>query len=157
VLHAFRLDLAPEARNVLIALAVALACWRFSVTYAVLVPGPATSVPDLLTQTFGGGVAGMAVTFVLAAVVAPLLEELLLRGVVLGALVARIGRWPAIAASALVSASLHLEVWSLLPFAVLGVGLGWLATRGRSLWPAVVAHVLYNTIMISFAFAAAVH
>jgi membrane protease YdiL (CAAX protease family) len=34
---------------------------------------------------------------------------------------------------------------------VLGVALGWLAVRSRSLWPAVAAHVLYNAVFVGAA------
>lgn len=152
LLSAFRLDSAPGWRNVLLAVVVALGCRIFSMTYTMLVPPPAVQGPDLLTQMFGGGALGIVATFVLVAVVAPLLEEVLLRGVVLGALARRIGTWGAILGSAAVFALMHLDVWSLLPFAVLGVGLGWLATRGRSLWPAVIAHVLYNAAILAATF-----
>lgn len=151
-LAAFRLDTAPEVRNVLLAVAVAVACRLFSMTYTAMVPPPGAQGPDLLPQMFGGGVLGMALTFAFVAVAAPVLEELLLRGVVLGALARRIGRWGAIVASAVLFSLLHMEVWALLPFAVLGIGLGWLATRGRSLWPAVLAHVLYNAAILAATF-----
>jgi membrane protease YdiL (CAAX protease family) len=152
ILAAFRLNTAPEVRNVLLAVAVAIACRIFSMTYAAMVPPPGAQGPDLLTQMFGGGVVGMALTFVFVAVAAPVLEELLLRGVVLGALARRIGTWGAIVASAIVFSLLHVDIWSLLPFTVLGIGLGWLATRGRSLWPALLAHILYNAAILAATF-----
>ena len=152
LLAAYRLDVAPELRNVLLAVAVAIGCRLFSMTYASLVPPPGVQGPDLLTQMFGGGALGIVLTFALVAVVAPVLEEVLLRGVVLGALARKIGTWGAIVASAVVFSLLHLDLWSLLPFAVLGIGLGWLAARGRSLWPAVLAHVLYNAAILAATF-----
>ena len=152
LLRAFRLDTPPEARNVLLAVAVAIGCRLFSMTYAAMVPPPGAQGPDLLTQMFGGGVLGMALTFAFVAAAAPVLEELLLRGVVLGALVRGIGTWGAIVASAVVFSLLHVDIWSLLPFTVLGIGLGWLATRGRSLWPAVIAHILYNATILAATF-----
>jgi membrane protease YdiL (CAAX protease family) len=152
VLSAYRLNASPELRNVLLAVVVALGCRLFSMTYAYIVPPPGAQGPDLLTQMFGGGAVGMALTFALVAVVAPVLEEVLLRGVVLGALTRRIGTWGAILASAAVFSLLHLDLWSLLPFAFLGIGLGWLAVRGRSLWPAVLAHVLYNAAILAATF-----
>jgi membrane protease YdiL (CAAX protease family) len=65
--------------------------------------------------------------------------------------------WPAIGVSAVVFALLHASVWSLLPLTVLGVGLGWLAARSRSLWPAIAAHVLYNGVLVAAALYAAAH
>ena len=152
LLAAYRLDVAPELRNVLLAVAVAIGCRLFSMAYASLVPPPGVQRPDLLTQMFGGGALGIVLTFALVAVVAPVLEEVLFRGVVLGALARKVGTWGAIVASAAVFSLLHLDLWSLLPFAVLGIGLGWLAARGRSLWPAVLAHFLYNAAILAATF-----
>jgi membrane protease YdiL (CAAX protease family) len=156
LLAAFRLDGLPEVRTTLLALVVAFGCWLFSVTYSAIARGMGLTPPASdgvgLTAVFGPGVVGMVLTIVVVALVGPLLEELLLRGVVLGAVSARIGVWPAIAACALAFALLHASLWSLLPLTVLGVGLGWLAVRSRSLWPAVLAHVLYNAVLVAAAF-----
>lgn len=156
---AFRLDLAPGVRAALSALGVAVGCWLFSVAYRAVAMGlgstpPASDGVDL-TRMFGSGVLGVVLTVALVAFVGPLLEELLLRGVVLGAVARRFGVWPAIVACALAFALLHASLWSLLPLTVLGIGLGWLAARSRSLWPAVAAHILYNAVLVAAAFYAA--
>jgi membrane protease YdiL (CAAX protease family)/NAD-dependent dihydropyrimidine dehydrogenase PreA subunit len=156
---AYRLDVAPGSRAGLSTVGVAVGCWLFSVAYRAVAIGlgatpPASAGVDL-TRMFGSGALGVVGTIALVAVVGPLLEELLLRGVVLGAVTSRFGVWPAILACALAFAMLHASLWSLLPLTVLGVGLGWLAVRSRSLWPAVVAHVLYNAVLVAAAFYAA--
>jgi membrane protease YdiL (CAAX protease family) len=156
---AFRLDVRPEVRNALLGVAVAVGCWLFSIAYraAALFFGitpPASSGVDL-ARTFGPGALGLVLTVLVVALAGPLLEEVLLRGVVLGAVARRLGPWPAIVGCALAFALLHASLWSLLPLTVLGVGLGWLAVRSRSLWPAVIAHVLYNGVLVAAAFFAA--
>jgi uncharacterized protein len=158
---AYRLDAWPEPTSAALAVGVAVACWLISMTYraGVLAVGlrpPASEGADL-TGLFGPGVLGVAITVALVAVVGPVLEEALLRGVVLQAVQRRFGAWPAIIVSALAFALLHASLWSLLPLTVLGVGLGWLASRSRSLWPAVIAHVLYNGVLVAAALYAAVH
>lgn len=156
LLAAFRLDAAPRLRDALVAIGVAVGCWIFSIAYSAVARGLGASPPVDdgvgLTNVFGPGVVAGVVTFAVVAIAGPLLEEMLLRGVVLGSLARRFGIWPAIAASAIAFALLHASLWSLLPLTVLGVGLGWLATRGRSLWPAVIAHVLYNAVLVGAAF-----
>jgi membrane protease YdiL (CAAX protease family) len=152
---AFRLDVAPEWSSLGLAAAFAIGCWLVSVGYRAGAPlvglqPPAVEGPDLATL-FGSGALGAALTMSVVAVAAPLLEEALLRGVVLGALRRRFGVWPAIAVSAVAFALLHASPWSLLPLTVLGVALGWLAVRSRSLWPAVAAHVLYNVVFVGAA------
>jgi len=153
---AFRLDVPPEAGNAVLAIAVAFGCWLFSVVYRAVALGfeasPPTSAGVDLSGMFGSGPVGLVLTFLVVAVIGPLLEELLLRGVVLEAARAKVGKWPAIVGCAFAFALLHASVWSLLPLTVLGIGLGWLAARSRSLWPAIVAHVLYNGVLVGAAF-----
>jgi membrane protease YdiL (CAAX protease family) len=156
---AYRLDVAPGLRAGLSTVGVAVGCWLFSVGYRAVAIGlgatPPISAGVDLTRMFGSGVFGAVMTIALVAVVGPLLEELLLRGVVVGAVARRFGVWPAILACSLAFALLHASLWSLLPLTVLGVGLGWLAARSRSLWPAVVAHILYNAVLVAAALYAA--
>lgn len=156
LLAAFRLDVAPEIGNVLLAVAVAVGCWLFSIGYRAAaiyfgITPPASAGVDL-ARTFGPGTAGLVLTVLVVGLAGPLLEEMLLRGVVLGAVARRLGAWLAIIGSAFAFALLHASLWSLLPLTVLGVGLGWLAVRSRSLWPAVLAHVLYNAVLVAAAF-----
>lgn len=155
VLKAFRLDAAPEWRHLGLAAALAVGCWLVSVGYRAGAPllglqPPVAEGPDLATL-FGPGAIGAILTMVVVAIAGPVVEEALLRGVILGALRRRLGAWPAIAASAAAFALLHASVWSLLPLTVLGVALGWLAVRSRSLWPAIAAHVLYNVVFVGAA------
>jgi membrane protease YdiL (CAAX protease family)/ferredoxin len=156
LLAAFRLDVPPEVGNALLAVAVAFGCWLFSIAYRAAalsfgITPPASGGVDL-ASTFGSGTVGLVLTALVVALVGPLLEEMLLRGVVLGAVARKLGAWPAIVGCALAFALLHASLWSLLPLTVLGVGLGWLAVRSRSLWPAVLAHVLYNAVLVAAAF-----
>lgn len=152
---AYRIDGAPEWSAALLAPLVALGCWLFSVTYRTIVLAmgvqPGSGEGADLSRIFGPGPTGALLTVMAVAVLGPVLEELLLRGVVLGAVRDRFGDWPAILVSALAFAALHASLWSLLPLTVLGVGLGWLATRSRSLWPAIAAHVLYNGVLVAAA------
>jgi len=155
MLSAFRMDIAPEWSALGLAAAVAVGCWLVSVGYyaAMRLTGlrpPVADGPEMVTL-FGSGATGLALTMLVLAVIGPVLEEMLLRGTVLGALRSRFGPWPAIAVSAVAYALLHASLWSLLPFTVLGVALGWLAVRSRSLWPAVAAHVLYNAVFVGAA------
>lgn len=85
--------------------------------------------------------------------VAPFVEELLLRGVLLSSLAARVRvRW-AIAATAVLFAVLHLPgvgfAWYVLPqFILFGLVLGWLRVQAGSLWPAVAMHATANGLVL---------
>jgi membrane protease YdiL (CAAX protease family) len=152
---AFRLDVPPEWSSLGLAAALAVGCWLVSVGYRAGAPllglqPPVTEGPGL-AALFGSGALGVVLTLLVVAVLGPVLEEALLRGAVLGALRRRFGVWPAIVVSAASFSLLHASIWSLLPLSVLGVALGWLAVRSRSLWPAVAAHVLYNLVFVGAA------
>jgi membrane protease YdiL (CAAX protease family)/ferredoxin len=153
--QAYRIDDAPEWWSLPLALGVAVACWLFSVTYRVVVLAiglqPSATEGADLSRLFGAGPFSAFLTVAAVAVIGPVLEELLLRGVVLRAASARFGMWAGIAVSALAFAALHASLWSLLPLTVLGVGLGWLASKSRSLWPAIFAHVVYNAVLVGVA------
>ena len=79
-------------------------------------------------------------------VVAPILEEALFRGVILRGFLLRYTPLRAVLLSALLFALLHANPWQLLgPFAI-GVLLGWLVYRTRSLVTAMLAHALTNAV-----------
>ena len=75
-------------------------------------------------------------------------EELLFRGALLSSLRRDLKPLPAIAWQALFFAAMHLSVYRLLPTFLLGLVLGALTLRARSLWPAVVAHAAYNALTV---------
>ncbi len=75
---------------------------------------------------------------------APLTEEPLLRGVLLGGFLLRYGPRKAIAYSALLFALIHMNPWQFPTALMAGLFLGWLVIRTGSLWPAVFAHFLNN-------------
>jgi len=115
--------------------------WRQSLTLSA----------DVAT-VFGGGGVGLVLSVLLVALVAPIAEELAFRGVILPAIGARWGQWPAILLSAALFAAYHVSLWLFFPMLVLGAALGWLAVARRSLWPAIALHVMYNSLAVAAAF-----
>ena len=91
---------------------------------------------------------GVLLTFQALAVVTPLSEELLFRGFALRGLLGSIGPGPAVVASSLVFAALHLEPGSMIPIFFTGLFLGWLYVRTGSLWPCIAAHAGQNTLAL---------
>lgn len=97
---------------------------------------------------------GMRVLLALLVVcVAPLVEELIFRGVLLSGLMRRMKTGWAVAISALVFGCVHLPdfkfAWYAIPTLVLlGVVLAWLRLHSRSLWPAVTAHAANNLVAV---------
>ena len=106
------------------------------------------------TRIFGDGVAGIILTVLLGLVLAPIVEEVVFRGVLLPALSSRLGHWTATALSSAGFAAVHLYAFSIPPIFVLAVLLAVSFIRTRSLWVPIVAHALFNGIGIGLVYLA---
>lgn len=156
---------AVPSRVLLLGLASGAALWAASLgllelQYAVWSPPPGylqefQRLHDMLRPH---GTAD-AVLSVLAIAIAPgVCEELLFRGHVLPSLLARWGTAPAVAGSALLFGAIHLDYSGSgatlyrVPFAIaVGTGFALLRLRTGSLFPAMAAHALVNTITFAAA------
>lgn len=102
------------------------------------------NLPNLLEQQFIG--LSHIVSGVLSiAIIAPIVEELLFRGAIMGHLLKQ-GRSPrtAILVSALVFGLIHLNPAQILFAFCMGCVFGWITWRTRSLLPAIIGHILNN-------------
>lgn len=77
-----------------------------------------------------------------------IVEELMFRGVCLGLLLRVSGAPRAILFSAIYFALIHLSVFRFMPTFVLGVVLAGLTVRSRSIVPAMLAHFVYNGVLV---------
>lgn len=98
---------------------------------------------------------GQWVFLVAAGFVAPLGEEIVFRGYILGKLRQWLPTTGAIGVSALLFAGAHAYAASTGAIVIvvgtfaLGVVLGWLRTTSQSLWPAVLAHMVNNGLAVA--------
>lgn len=127
--------------------ACVVAMYAFVAGYSVIASNvgvewlePQSTVPksvtaDAMTLAFAG---------LLTCLVAPIAEEAFFRGLLVRGLL-RVGVWPAIAMPAVIFSAMHFDPGSFVPFAVVGVVIGWLYWRRGSLTDAVVFHFLFNT------------
>lgn len=83
-----------------------------------------------------------------SALITPLLEELLHRGVVYGRLRRMMPMWPAVFLSALVFAALHFNIVQFIYAFLLGIVLALFVERTGYIYPAVIAHVVANGIAV---------
>lgn len=84
------------------------------------------------------------------AIVPAICEEVLFRGFVQSGLVRQSEKaWSGVAATAVIFALFHLDPWRFVMVALLGLFLGWLRQASGSLWPAILAHALNNTLSIA--------
>jgi membrane protease YdiL (CAAX protease family) len=104
----------------------------------------------LTPRRFPGGLEasiGLALTGIVIVVVAPFAEELFFRGALTGALAERLGAFTPLATGAIFGAA-HLEPRAFPALFVLGVLLGWLYMRTRSLLPGVAVHAANNLLAL---------
>jgi membrane protease YdiL (CAAX protease family) len=78
-------------------------------------------------------------------ILAPVLEEMLFRGLILRSFLARYPRGPALLGSALLFGVAHLNIYQGLVGLILGLLAGWLYERTRSLGPCILLHGAYNS------------
>ena len=110
-----------------------------------------TSTSDTITelsQAFGG---------VLTWAVPGLCEEVFFRGAMLGLLLgagraktSRARTIMALLVQAMAFGAIHSPVVRVLPTTLFGLVCGLLVLRGRSLWPAIVAHMLHNFLLVNY-------
>lgn len=83
-----------------------------------------------------------------SALVTPLLEELLHRGVVYGRLRRRMGMWSSVILSALIFAILHFNIVQFIYAFLLGIVFALFVEKTGKLYPAVLAHILANGVAV---------
>jgi membrane protease YdiL (CAAX protease family) len=98
----------------------------------------------------GTGLGGALVLLLLLAVVAPIVEELLYRGLLLGWLVTLMPQWVALLVSSAVFAAAHLQAVQFPGLMIAGLTFGWLAVRRGRLGPAIVAHMAFNATTVLY-------
>jgi len=85
-----------------------------------------------------------------AALIGPICEEIIFRGVILEGLSKQYKPINAIVFSAFVFAIIHLQPLQVINAFFIGLAFGWIYLRTKSLWVCIFAHVLYNAIALSF-------
>jgi len=86
-----------------------------------------------------------AANFVVIAIVAPIMEELMFRGVGYS-LLARYGSALAIAVVGITFGLVHGLVYGFVILAAFGAGLAWLRAKTDSLYPCVAVHAIFNGV-----------
>ena len=95
---------------------------------------------ETMEQVFNNRIAG----FLMVAVAAPLLEETLFRGIILKALLKKVKPYRAILITAIAFGVFHMNPWQFLYATVLGLFLGYMYWKTRSLFYSILVHMLLN-------------
>jgi ABC-type Na+ efflux pump permease subunit/membrane protease YdiL (CAAX protease family) len=147
---------APPARYLVAALLIGLAGWvpaheLFVLQNAVWkVPDYVTAGDAQLREAFAER--SLLLPLLLIALVPAVCEELYFRGFLLSGLRTGVRKWPAILLVACVFAIFHIMLVKFFVTAALGIVLGLLAWQSRSVWPAMLAHLLHNGTAVLIAF-----
>lgn len=103
-----------------------------------------------LFEIFGNDIPGFVFAFLIAVIIAPIVEEIFFRGFVLSTLVKEISPFWGVAITALIFASVHFEFQSIMPLLILSVVLNVLFVKTKSIWPGIVFHIFNNFMAFFF-------
>lgn len=126
--------------------AIFLCCWVFTPLLAFLIE-PLTSwwpMPDFIKEIFAQLSKNDFPTFLMVVIAAPLCEEWLCRGVIAKGLLRHSTPAKAIIWSAFIFAVIHANPWQAIPAFIIGLLLGYVYWKTRSLWPCIFIHFLNN-------------
>lgn len=109
-----------------------------------------SSLPEAWMESYIEASASLNQTGILMAIstvlIAPIVEEIIFRGLILSRLHRAMPGWLAVVISALLFGVCHGQiVWICYAF-VLGILFGLIALRSGSVWPSLLAHILFNAI-----------
>jgi membrane protease YdiL (CAAX protease family) len=144
----------PAVRALALAPLLGAAGWflggaLFAVARAVA-PAPLVRAFDL-SRLFDAPRGEQVALAAVAAILAPICEEIAFRGHLAASFRSRHGPAFAVGASAVVFALLHLDPLRAVPLLALGALYGWMALRSGSVWTAVAAHATNNAIAAGLA------
>ena len=106
--------------------------------------GQGGSNPIILLALQAQDQVALAIFFFTASVAAPIFEEIIFRGFLLPSLTRYIPVWTAILVSSLIFSIAHLSLSEVLPLTALGMVLGFVYSRSRSLLAPMFLHSLWN-------------
>jgi hypothetical protein len=102
---------------------------------------------ELFSKIFDGDY-GWWGAFIKVAVVAPIVEELIFRGLILQGFRRNYNGFVAVFMSALLFALFHLNPWQFPATFLLGLLLGWIVFRANSIILAIIGHSINNTLVL---------
>jgi membrane protease YdiL (CAAX protease family) len=141
----------PFAKTVLIAVALIGAGLAFNWAYSEYVV-PDIKVQEELRKLFAAIPSTMPnqiLLFVAVAIIAPLLEELLFRGLLQKSLSHKMPVWAAIAISALVFGAMHMDFYAMPPLVMMGAIFGVIYHLTGSLRVTILLHVVNNAAALA--------
>lgn len=90
--------------------------------------------------------------FILSVSIAPLSEEIMFRGFIYGGLKKAVGRNAALLVTSLLFGALHFDLYRLFSLTLAGLGLNILREKFNSLYVSMIAHGVWNMLMLGLVF-----
>ena len=107
--------------------------------------------PDTAKKALDEADGNIVATIILVGILGPMAEEIFFRGFVLPGLVKKFGIIWALVISSVVFGLFHIDPGAIVPTFALGLVLGWVYLKTGSIWPAMFAHGLHNTVAVLIA------
>lgn len=123
--------------------------WIVNISYAIFLYQHGLTPPDtdVYSKLLGQATwLTLILNIVLAGVLAPVLEEVLFRGIIFGSMQTYFGKWTAAVLSAVIFSALHFQAYGFFPRFMLGMVLVYLFDRYKSLYPAIGLHAINNIV-----------
>ena len=89
-----------------------------------------------------------ALEFIATVIMAPLMEEILFRGMILGTLKKEMHPWIAIVISSVIFGAAHGTAIGIMYATGLGIMMGWLCVKFNSILPSLIFHMAYNCAVL---------
>lgn len=122
-----------------------------------IISGFLTTILDGIIQTSDGGLEGISslinsssfvITFFSTVILAPVVEEILFRGIIFNRIDSKYPTWIAIILSALIFGWIHGNIMQGLNAFILGIVIAYIYSKYRTLWPCMIGHMLNNLLAI---------
>ena len=102
-------------------------------------------VPESIQASLAGSVVEKGIfTLLLMGLAAPILEEVLFRGIILNGLLKNYTPWKSIFLSSFLFGAVHMNPWQLLAGCILGIFLGWIYYESRNILLSILIHATAN-------------
>jgi len=102
-------------------------------------------MPELIQEYLNTLITNDFYSFLMVAIAAPLLEELVFRGIILDGFLKRYSPVKAIFWSSVIFGLAHLNPWQFQPAFLFGLVIGWMYWKTGSLIPGIIAHFVANS------------
>jgi membrane protease YdiL (CAAX protease family) len=109
-------------------------------------------MPQKIQEFFASMVQLNIYGYLTIGIAAPILEELIFRGIVLKAFLKKYEPVKAIMWSAIIFGVAHMNPWQFVPAWLIGIFIGWIYWKTQSIWPGIIIHFINNTFSFALGY-----